>query len=362
MQSPIKMIAFGVALLTFSAMSSSSDKLVGGDDPDLRTAIDLWLDNDDENSLSQLANLARSGNIAARLLLSRIERTERAPSAYREHLTIEEHKALFRNPNKRGLFSLSWMLSESESGNELARLFLLSYKPLVNLEAIRGLQSHGEIEATDHPVRIAALYGSEREKKTILSGLGAPQMHPFVKSLQSPPRQLADGLSALEYILQFSDQKPLSSGELNSFKLTTARFLALGIPYGDISIDNPWRSSISHWLATGQETLPIRNACKLACGDNTEQCSLTLLGLTGGFYEAIRLDSPIENLISQESFLNSPRAASQAMRRGALIRAEYGGEIATLPEIANSSQCLATQVEVERASPMYQSTATKPKG
>ncbi len=356
----VKLLLCCLGLVILPAIGDSTRSLSGGDDPDLRHAIGLWLDNDDENSLTKISRLARSGNVAARLLLSRIERTERAPSVYRENMSIEEHNEIFRNPNKRGLFSLSWMLSESELGNELARLFLFSYKPLVNLDVIRGLQSYGEIEATDHPVRIAALYGTDEEKQIVLDQLGAPQMKPFVRSQQLPPRRLADGLAVLDYIMQYWREGVVSEREARSFEQTTARFLALGIPYGDISTDNPWRPSIFKWLAQSEETLPIRNACKLACGDNTEQCSLSLLGLTGGFYEAIRLDSPIESLISQDDFLNSPRAAAQAMRRGALIRAEHGGEIASLSEIASSSQCLANQVEIERASPMYQSASQKP--
>ncbi len=334
----------------------SSDSIIeGSEHPELVSAINLWLKNDDENSLPLMAKLAREGNTAARLLLSRIERTERAPSAYLESLSVDEQQVLFRNPKKRGPFQLSWMLSEAESGNSLAALFLSSYVPKVDLDTIRALQAAGEVEATDHPVRIAALYGDAQIKKQLLDQLAPPQMRPFVVSQLPPAKRLADGLASLEYMQQYGVGKPIDIAT-NSHVETTARFLALGIPYGDITNDNPLRATISNWLSQSPEATPIRKACEQHCSNEVEQCGITLLGLTGGYYEAIRLDSPIENLISQTSFLKSPRAAAQALRRGALIRAEHGGEIASLTDIATQSECLARQVKTERQSTMYRAT------
>ncbi len=341
------------SLISFTAASDSV--IEGSEHPDLHEAIEIWLQNNDENSLPTIAKLARDGNTAARLLLSRIERTERAPSSYLESLTIKQQKALFRNPENKGVFQPSWMLTEAESGNSIAALFLSSYVPRVDLATIHALRQAGEFEATDHPVRIAALYGDIKIKKALLDELATPQMRPFVISQLPPAKPIADGLAALEYMKQFG-QKYSHTKDIEYETKAAARFLALGIPYGDVSRTNPWRSVVSNWLMYSTEAAPIRKTCEAHCANDVEECGITLLGLTGGYYEAIRLDSPMENLISQSTFLHSERAAAQALRRGALIRAEHGGEIASIQQIAHRSQCLAKWVKLERQSTMYQAT------
>ena len=68
---------------------------------------------------------------------------------------------------------------------------------------------------------------------------------------------------------------------------------------------------------------------------------MTLMALTGGYYEIIRLDSPLAAAIPQAEFLTSHRARETALRRAAHTRAETDKELATVPEIAKHSQCLS---------------------
>ena len=64
------------------AYSSEVDALLGARDPVFLAAVDTWLDDNDADSLPILSSMANGGNVAARLLLSRIETTDRAPGDY----------------------------------------------------------------------------------------------------------------------------------------------------------------------------------------------------------------------------------------------------------------------------------------
>ena len=83
------------AILSLPALLSANP-LQGKDDPALQSAINLWLDNNDADSLTKFSTLAKTGNRAARMLLARIERTERAPSDFLERMTKSERMELFR--------------------------------------------------------------------------------------------------------------------------------------------------------------------------------------------------------------------------------------------------------------------------
>lgn len=84
--------------------------------------------------------------------------------------------------------------------------------------------------------------------------------------------------------------------------------------------------------------------CRLNCPLERDACGLGIVGLTGGYYEVIRLDSPLENVISQDQFLSSQRAQAQAIPRAALIQAEYSGELNSATDLKAYGQCLVSHV------------------
>ncbi len=121
-------------------------------------------------------------------------------------------------------------------------------------------------------------------------------------------------------------------------------FHLLGVPYGNIDVNNRWRSVIERWLLTAQVTKPIADVCRQECATETEACAVILLGLTGGYYEAIRLDSPLENLIPQTKFLSSERARRMALRRAALTLSETAEELMPSVQLKEESSCTASLV------------------
>ena len=65
-------------LFAFPLNPVVATELPGAEWPLLQEAVELWLDDNDSDSLTLMAELALEGNTAARLLLARIETTDRA--------------------------------------------------------------------------------------------------------------------------------------------------------------------------------------------------------------------------------------------------------------------------------------------
>ena len=327
--------------------------IAGRDDAQLKRAVLLWLQNDDARSLNSLSELAGKGNVAARLLLARIERTERAPSKYLENLSAVERKQLFRGPAKSSRFFPSWLRVEADRGNRLAGLLQKAGLPEVDLQTIKQLKLKGENQATDHLVRIASLYGSAEVHRELLDGLAIPQLHPYVISQQRKAEKIADGIAALRHIQSTFSNNRLRLNINDENTKSAAQFLALGTPFGSVDRDNPWRPVLENWIFSDAATRAIALVCSEKCPAEKVECGIGIVGLTGGYYEVIRQDSPLESVIPQQVFITSPRAKAQALRRAALTRAEYGGELATLEQISSQSQCLADLVDAERDSRYY---------
>ena len=313
----------------------------------LSRAIDQWLQGEDEQSLNTLAELARNGVSDARLLLGRIETKDLGPSPYRMSLSKMETRALFRDVSGHGLFGRTWMSVEAALDNELARIFLRAAQPVPRLGLIERLNRLGEHQATDHPVRIVALYGnSEMLAELYAADFLMPDLIPYLDYLSGPPEPRADGLSALRYITS-STSKEVSSEDPETMGI--AGLLSLGFGYGDHSAENRWRPAVEDWLLSTPSTQPIADLCNEECGDDAGGCAAAFLALSGGYYEVIRVDSPLEKLIPQEVFLASPRARLMTLRRAALARSETNMTwLADREGIAEFSECAADLIIDER--------------
>ena len=93
---------------------------------------------------------------------------------------------------------------------------------------------------------------------------------------------------------------------------------------------------------------PLADLCTRSCPTEAAACAFTLLSLTGGYFEAIQLDSPVETVIPQDRFLASPRARVMALRRAALARTETDMPLGTQAELSEVSACAADLIWAER--------------
>lgn len=317
------------------------------DEQRFTTAIELWLADSDAESLPELAALARDGHVNARLLLSRIEIMDKGLSRYRRGLSRQTSRELFRNVNVASLFGQSWLSVEADLGNELAWLLQQSRHPEVSLPLIQKLHDVGEPQASDHPTRIAALYGTLEQKRYLLKeGPILDDLKPYVKYLLDTPEKHADGLAALRHI---ATENIEDVDENQSDAMEMAGTLALGYGYGSLDPNNKWYDQVAKWVLEAPSTTPIAQFCKQACQGEVSSCAMTLFALTGGYFEAIRLDTPLETVIPQKRFLESRRARQMTARRAAFTRAETNAELASIAEIAKHSRCLANSIAVLRS-------------
>ncbi|MEM8537426.1 MAG: hypothetical protein AAGF56_06150 [Pseudomonadota bacterium] len=308
---------------------------------DLAEAIDLWLAGDDETSLPALAVLAEEGDTDARILLARIETNDLGLSEFRKNLSSEERRYLFRFWPKAAMFPKSWLLVEAARGNEIAQLLYASRLPDVTPETHAALWAAGERQATDYSARIFALRGSPSQQAEIRrKGLVLPELKPLWSELTNPT--LGNGGFA---ILSLSTGvQNLDPSDNDTVKM--ARYLSLGMGTDEVGQSNRWSSTVQGWLLQDAPLRPVADLCRGACGEDPGSCALAMVGLMGGYSQAVEIDSPYENLIAQGEFLASPRARLMALRRAAFSVGSgrlYGGD-----QIANVSQCLANLVLRER--------------
>jgi hypothetical protein len=341
----------------FIAKGAQANDLSGSDDLVLRAAIVSWLDDNDEISLPLIATLASEGNIAARLLLARIQDTDWAPSNYVNKLSRKESMDLYR-PAGENLFRPSWLKTESLGGNQIASALLKGPALEVNIDAIRTLYEIGEPEASYDLIKQVATNGSKEEKEELTEFLSATsELTPFLRALQTRVPGFTPGHAALLQILSGDHTSQSEDVLLDPEQITseTAVFVEFGYENGFQSIDfdqtNVFYDVLANWINTASATAPIAAVCSQYCkNENIEACAITAFGLVGGYYKAVRFDSPIEALIEQNRFLSSNRATGMVLRRIAFKTNVTGGLLVSDSDLRDESECLGNAVGEVRAS------------
>lgn len=137
----LRLCAAGLLSIMFCT-APMADTIRGSDDPRFQSALNTWLDGEDEYALQALASLAREENRAAQILLAQIE----GKVWLHEHVTTKLNRkdriGLLRNP--KGLSGRSWLLSAAKD-TALAQ-YLFDAKGPYELTAVgKGLFAQGEL-------------------------------------------------------------------------------------------------------------------------------------------------------------------------------------------------------------------------
>ena len=342
-------VLFWVEVLV--VQSAQANDLKGSEAPALQAAIEIWLQDNDEDSLPVFATLATEGNIAARLLLARIEATDQASSDFVGGLSRKERVELFRSNAGKGLFRPTWLKSEKKTGNQFASTFLDSTALAVNISAIRMLYEIGEPEAAYDLIREAAANGSEEQKQELAIFLPEKsELIPYLRALQNPVAGFTAGHAAL--------QQSIGSNELQGPESDTraaAKFVEFGYQTGvqtsEFDQSNHYYSDLANWIESASVTTPIATLCRRHCGEDTRDCAITVFGLVGGYYKAIKFDSPIQTLIEQSRYVTSDRAVGMVLRRVSFARSAGAAKklLISNSELHTKSACLAKAVAEVRA-------------
>ncbi len=343
------LLLVGVPCLQLSKASTLS----GADDPDFLRAVDTWLSDNDEGSLPALSLLSGNGNIAARLLLSRIEITDRASGDFVKRMSRSERLKLFRSNLGSGVFRSSWIKVEADRGNRVARALFDGTVLGINIDTVRRLYGIGEVEATEHLVRKVAVDGSQSERRE-LSQLLIPgsELTPYLRGFRFARSGMTTGRTALQHIIGKNEGIDPVSVEFESGPGAgiAMQFVDFGYQAGAQAIGNRdqgrYFDIIAKWTMTAPPAMAVANLCRRHCSNRQiSACAITGFGLVGGYYEMIRFDSPLETVIPQNRFLNSERAIGMAARRIAAARTEAGARIFSDIELGKKSQCLANALK-----------------
>lgn len=313
----------------------------------LERAINEWLEGRDETSLPELAALARGGNLTAQIVLGRIEVSDLGPSPYRLSLDREGYREIFRQIEPGERFGKTWLRVADETGDLLAAALRRAQKPEVDPSLISMLFALGEPQASNHPIRMLAVYGTEAQKEAVAeSEVMLDELRPILQSFGRDERERSDGMAVLERIAPAAVSQ-IAEGD--SQALGMAGVLSLGWGFGDVSPENVWRGLVEDWLLSASETRPIAGLCTSECPDAPGACAFTMFALAGGYYEVIRADTPVETIIPQDVFVETPRARLMALRHAAMARSGTGDVVASVSDISKVSMCAARLVARERA-------------
>jgi hypothetical protein len=318
------------------------------DESAFEDAVALWLEGNDAESLPQLATLAQGGHADARILLAQIEVKDRGHSPFRAGLIPAEARAIFRKDAGYGGFSKSWLAIEAQAGNPLAVALLNTRHPRPDPVLISTLHSLGEFQAKDYPIRMVALYGTLGQKE-VLSGSDymLDELRPYLEYHMDPKEPHGDGTAALRHMAPFANDM-INNAEMEPDGISGV--LALGYAFGDTSSENPWRGLVEDWIMTAPAARPIADLCRAQCASEVTGCGFAMLALSGGYFEVVRLDTPVESIIAQDRFLASPRARLMTLRRSALAKHNANrGWLATAEEVSEISVCAADLITRTRA-------------
>ena len=316
---------FGAFFLLFSALAPVHADAVpvpageqvaipGADAPAFVQALALWLADDEEPALRDLAALAGQGNRAAQILLGLIDKSPPLQGPWLASVPRNERIALMRAPG--GLSGQSWLGAAADHPLAANWLALLSVD--AGLPVVHQFSALGEARAA-------------REALVVL----AAREHPDLRS--APPEQLDPEMTYLLWRTADDERREMLLAHVPS--------------------DHPQRlmmgeerngAVLAQWLAQSPAAQALGVLCDARCPDSRETC------LTGAYHAlashnaVVVLGSPAESLVPQDVFLRSPRGQATVLRR-MLQSTDARGRGAMISQMRAHDECLATVLTEERS-------------
>jgi hypothetical protein len=311
---------FGACLLLAAATVGRSEPIAGQKDPRFESALALWLDDDEETALPQLAGLAAEGNRAAQVLVALIDRVPDYQGPWLVGRERAERLALMRAPG--GLSGHSWM-REAAADTPLAQLWMQSDAPGMTVATALAFAEIGEARAA----------------REAMQALAARQYRGFA-AVADDPSYPPD----LRYLV-WREWAATPEGKARA----AAEIAAL--PAGDPQV-NRYRTrqvapaDADAWLASAPLAAPLRATCAHLCPAGPTACLRAAYRLVKGHVLLAEFGTPSETLIPPEVWHASPRGR-MALLRLPSARFRFGYEMSVV--VRTNDACLADALASEVA-------------
>lgn len=278
-------------------------------------ATESWLNGDELEALKELSSLANEGQVAAKILVSRIADTPWFSAHIAQTLNRKERIALFREP--KGLSGRDWLASASEE-NELARAMweTQSYVPPATPDfetIVSTLVSHGETKLLLRYFIETWKFGREDvaaravlENDALFGAAGRDFLGFVILSMVQEGKQpplpadinTADKARAFLGWLRQDIHQFAYSG---MFPVDAGRIATPTQPDG--------LSTLAMAVQTLPELQPLKLFCEATCGPQEQQACLAdtvwIVSQTGAF--PYPFSSPAQSLIPDETYWSSAR-------------------------------------------------------
>ncbi|MEM8702873.1 MAG: hypothetical protein AAGF82_13700 [Pseudomonadota bacterium] len=322
-------------LLGFLAVITNLVTLPAEAEDKLETAIELWLQDDDERAIPMLADLAASGNHDAALILGQLEKRSVALSPYLAKLPLNERIALLKAPG--GGSGVSWLEVVADS-SELAAALLMSHDPYTVAEGITELLEQGEEGPATERYWNNRFSGFPElaAERHFVGGLPKSIRHhawfaaldeSFSASLSTSQRKLliADYTGALKkqdlqalITLRSYYHRLVPEAQLflkTFFEIAdTVRIFAHEPQYWK-EVDATPKAGYAHGVLQQSENLQrLSGICQQHCTGEIEQCVRSLYYGIKGFEGFSRLQTPVERLVPSKVYFESKRHTADILR------------------------------------------------
>ncbi len=299
----------------------------GVDDPEFRTALSLWLEGDDANSIPRFAVLAHEDHPASQILLALIDKTAAWQGPMIALLPRADRVELLRAPG--AMSGRNWMSVAAES-NQIAQDWVALWQMQGGVDIAERFSALGEARAA----RTALLMTANRQ------GTGF-----------APPVLTAPWYP--ESLRHLTHSRALSVDDVIGLHAGHPIRKSAGLPVDD--------DDLRAWLKQSPLSRHFRAACARTCPDTQADCMLALYHGLSSYYALLVMGSPSANIIPEEEFAESARGI-QSVARQILVRHTARTREVMLRELGDIDTCAATwlQGEYQRYVPALRSVPTLP--
>jgi len=286
--------------------------LAHAEDPAFRAALAAWLADDEETGLWGFADLALTGNTAARVLLGLIDTSPSLQGPYLTQLDRATRLAILRAPG--GLSGRNWL--GVETGVPLAA----AWQTLLQVDATPAVIDQFTALGEARAAREATIILAARAHLDLTSREAAA----FDPELLFVLWQSADAArrAALEALI------PPGHPQLSMI---------------GVRID---ARAVDMWLAESPAAAPLQHLCAVACPTEQATCRGAAYQALNSHTALLTMGSPAETLVSQADFLTSARGRASVLRR-ILLAGNMRGRLLMLDRLSQHSTCLTEALSAE---------------